>query len=408
MKTRLACATVVALVCAAPAIAADVRFNPFLNVTGLYDDNYRLDPVNKQSVSTGIFEFGGNLLSRTPTSVISILPRVRLSATSPNVNENAADGYLDVTLRHNGQKSQAALEARYSHVNLFRLYLPSSSLSFDLGAISTTADLRAIVGKNSQNLLVAQPSVNWKLTPRAWMAVGGYFTDSSYAQRTVDYIDYRNSTGSLSVGFDVTRRDTLSLTASASQFQPSGAASSNSYGVRGEWGRRISEISRYYFRIGDDQTRFGGVIAPGGTRSASSVSGGAGVSWVFQVTGLFIDATRGVYPNSTGAVARQTELRVRVQHLYTPRLTGWAGVHATQYDVLGGGTTSADGSRFALLNFGLDYRINKTMSIAPSINLVQQRLNAAASEARSNAFHLTFLYEPGRKAQEAAVRVGMY
>ena len=398
------------LVATVPALAADWRSDAHVGVTALYSDNYRLatSSAAKQSVSTGLLDLSTTLSARTPTSTFLIQPRLRGSATTPNIDQNATDGFLNVTLAHKGQKSNASLVARYSHQNLFRLYLPNGLVGFDLGSFSNTQTLRAINGRNAQNLLEVNPSANWRLTQRVQLQVGGYYSDSAYTVRSPDYIDYRNGYGYVGLGFDMTRQDSLGLTVSSSQFQPSGSSSSNTVGVQAEWNRRISEVSRYYFRLGNERTRFGGVIPVGGLKSASSASGGAGISWVFQVTGLFLDATRNVYPNSTGTPLRQTELRARLQHLYSPRTTGWVSLQMLQTDRLGGATNpaaNADGGRYLGANLGVEWRFTKTWSLTGSANLVQQRLNLLSTNARSNELGLTVSYEPGRKAQDAAVRV---
>lgn len=404
-------AGVLALVAAAPAMSADWRFDPQLAFTALYDDNYRLvtSPLPKQGVTTGVLSLAGSFNGRTPTTQITLTPRVRLSATSPNVDQNASDGFFDVNLLHNGQKSNAGLNATYAHQNLFRLYMPNGGIVFDLGSVSTTEALRTVVGRNAQNLLRADPFASWKLTQRTRFALNGYFTDSSYSRNTTDYIDYRNTLGAASVSFDATRRDTIGLSVTGSQFKAANTtATTNTYGVQAEWRRAFSEISRYYFRLGNERSKYNGPIPVNGVRTANSMSGGAGVSWVWQVNGLFLDATRNVYPNSTGSVARQTEVRVRFQHLHSPKIQSWIAFDGVKYDYVGGASRVADGSTYYVANAAVEFRVTETFSVQPSIDLVQQKLNSNATAARSNTIGVTLLYVPGRRGQSAAVRVQQY
>lgn len=406
MQTRYLALLSLGLAAAGPTLGADVRFDSHVGITSLYSDNYRLatNSAAKESVTSGVLDLSGSLVSRTQTSSLLLVPRFRFSRTSPDVGQNANDRFLTLNMQHTGLTSNASLTAKYSHQTLSRLYLPNGVVNFDLGAISNTQFLRSLVSRNSQDLLEVSPSASWKLSERAQLQVGGYFTDSSYNLRTADYRDYRNAYGYVGLGLNVSRQDTLGITVHSSQFRPAGSSSTNTQGVNAEWGRRISEVSRYYFRVGNERTRFAGPIPAGGSSSASTVSGGAGVSWVYQVTGLFIDATRSVYPNAIGTPLAQTELRVRIQHLYSPRTSGWISLHGLQTDRLGA-TTNADGSRFIVANFGLEWRFAQTWSLMPAANLVQQRLNANSSNARSNEVILNLVYEPGRKAQGAAVRV---
>lgn len=408
---QIRAAAFLAVVAAAPAMSADWRFDPQVAFSALYDDNYRLapSPQPKQGVTTGVLNLAGSLNGRTQTTLITLTPRVRLSANTPDVDQKATDGFFDVNLQHNGQKSNAGLIANYAHQNLFRLYMPTGGIVFDLGSVSTTEALRTVVGRNAQNLLRFDPWATWKLTQRTRFSLNGYYTDSKYSKNTADYIDYRNSLASASVSFDATRRDTIGLSVTGSQFKGANTtASTDTIGVQAEWRRTFSEISRYYFRLGNERSKYNGPIPVGGVRSANSISGGAGINWVWQVNGVFVDATRNVYPNSTGSVARQTELRVRFQHLHSPKVQSWIAFDGVKYDYVGGATAVADGSTYFVANAAIEWRVTQTFSIQPSIDLVQQKLNRNSTNARSNTIGVTLLYVPGRRGQSAAVRVQQY
>lgn len=409
---QIGAAAVLAVMAAAPALSADWRFDPQAAFSALYDDNFRLvtSPLPKQSVTTGVLGLAGTLNGRTQTTLISLTPRLRLSANSPNIDQNATDSFFDVNLQHNGQKSSAGLSASYAHQNLFRLYMPTGGIVFDLGGVSTTEALRSVVGRNAQNLLRVDPRATWNLTQRTRFSLNGYFTDSKYSNNTTDYVDYRNTLGSAGLSVDATRRDTITLSISESQFKAfnNSGATTDTFGVNAEWRRTFSEISRYYFRLGNEHSKYNGTVPVGGLRSGSSVSGGAGISWVWQVNGLFVDATRNVYPNSTGTVARRSELRVRFQHLHSPKVQSWVAFNGVKYDYVGGATTVADGSSYYVANAALEWRVTQAFSVQPSIDLVQQKLNRNATNARSNTVGVTLLYVPGRRAQSAAVRVQQY
>jgi hypothetical protein len=406
MKNQGIAIAAVALLGTGSALPAQWKVDPRTTLVASFEDNYTLATMsaNKQSVSTGIVDASTLFSGHWPTANFAIEPRVRASMTSGNVDQNTVDPFLFMRWDSTGPKSQTAINARYKSETLFRQYLTTTAINFDLGGQSTTGDLRAIVGRNRQNLLNLDPSASFQLTERVRLGLNAYLVDSSYEHRTSDYINYRNIYESASLGFALTQRSTLSVSGTASQFSPEAGTNSHTYGLQTQWSHDSSAIQRYYLRAGAERTTFGASALPGAVNNATTVSGGAGISWVWQITGLFLDATRNVYPSSTGAVTQQTELRATLQRQFSPYLTGFMSAHGVKYGVVGV-TTAADGSRTLVSNIGLEWRITRAVSLFGTLNNISQRLSVQSANASSNAVHLTLVYEPHRGAQTAEITV---
>jgi hypothetical protein len=387
-------------------VAAEWVFDPRVDLTASYDDNYVLatESQPKESVYAGIADLSLDINGRWPTSSLLLEPRVRTSITTGNIDQDATDGFLTLRWDSKGQKSRWAVFARYSDQVLFRQYFGNADVTTDLGAPSDSTNLRTTTTHNRQELLEAQPNIQFQLTERTNLGLFGYYTDSSYGQTTKDYVSYRAFYGLVSLGFAITPRSTLSLRGVGQEFTPDLGADSHSYGLQTEWATASSAIQHYYLRVGVDHTSFDGNGTVAVADDQNTVSGGAGINWVFQVNGLFIDATHNVYPNSTGTASANTELRFRFQHLFTPRASGYVALRGVQYDTLGNVKT-ADGSRYGIATIGGEWRVTKGISLVGTLNRATQKLNSQAESGTDNFIQLSFIYEPHRGAQSAAIYI---
>jgi hypothetical protein len=171
-------------------VAAEWVFDPRVDLTASYDDNYVLatESQPKESVYAGIADLSLDINGRWPTSSLLLEPRVRTSITTGNIDQDATDGFLTLRWDSKGQKSRWAVFARYSDQVLFRQYFGNADVTTDLGAPSDSTNLRTTTTHNRQELLEAQPNIQFQLTERTNLGLFGYYTDSSYGQTTKDYV----------------------------------------------------------------------------------------------------------------------------------------------------------------------------------------------------------------------------
>ena len=387
--------------------AADWSVDPRVDLSVSYDDNLTLatNAAAKQSAASGLVDATASITARSPTSVLELLPRVVAYGYNNNVDQNSTDAFLTARVDHTGLKSRSALLTRYTYQSLFRQVVTGTDIGFELGGVSNSTDLRAIIGHNHQTLIEVDPSASFSLTQRANLSLAAYMMDSDYGRTTVDYSPFTNILGIVGLGYSVTPRSTWAVRATASKFHPKIGAGSSTTGLQTEWSTAQTAVQRYYFRIGADRTRFDNVTGAPAVASKTTASGGLGTYWVWQVNGLFADLGRNVYPSSTGRTTTNTELRLRFQHLFSQRVSGDLGLHGVQYDVVGGGAPASDGSRYVTLNASGEWRFTRTMSLRGTVSRTTQRLNSRASQGSDNFVLLSFIYEPHRGTQSAAIYV---
>jgi hypothetical protein len=282
-----------------------------------------------------------------------------------------------------------------------------------LGQPSRGTDIGVLFAHARQTLLLVDPSALVNLTPRQSIELKGEYLDTRYSsasqQARQDYLPYKNALGSVGYNFSTAPLSTLTFRAMGSRFMPNQGGNSTTFGGEGEWHRRITEKTQYYFRACIQHTQFDanttiGTPTPAG--SANSFAGGAGVNWAFQITTVFLDATRSVSPSAQGYAVLQDQLRLRVEHRVTPRLADFVGVTGIKNTSLGNQTTALSDRRYIAAITGLEWRMYRQWSLTGTYSYTWQNYVTQGTTARSNGVNISVIYEPHRPENGPAITVG--
>jgi hypothetical protein len=258
------------------------------------------------------------------------------------------------------------------------------------------------------------PSYTLQMTPRYRLELNVNYTDASYTHELEGgYTDYRNVGGSAGLVVQETLNGSLTLRATGADFRPDSGLTTNTYGAELQWDGKYSQTKQYYLRIGAARTDFSGTatstagtvagVTPGS--SSTNVSGGAGTHWTYQVTEIFIDATRNVEPTALGYVVNDNQLRLRIARSFTPRFAGFIGARAI-YDqpVHGAGATALAADHYYFATAGFEWRVQRGFAVIGSYDFTNSEY--AGPLARSNSILVSLVYEPHRPAEGPAITVG--
>jgi hypothetical protein len=242
------------------------------------------------------------------------------------------------------------------------------------------------------------------LSPREHLDIGVQYLDVNYSQAIENEIEnFQTFTGSVGLGFAVTPQSTITVSGNASDLKPATGSGATTYGAQGQWDTHLSERMQAYARLGLERTSFD--LAQYGTSSATSVSGGLGISRKFVAYDLFADFSRSVSPDSAGAVVVRNDLRVRLEHKFNGRASGYVGLRGIDLTALG---SSADfvGQRYAQGAIGFEWRIYRQFSIISEYAYSTLKESNFTQTPGSNAVTITLRYEPHRPAEEFGVTIG--
>lgn len=392
------------------ADATDYHWDPTLTLSGNYDDNYGLNSgnaLNAQNVSVtgGIVDASLHVSIINPDAHFEITPAVH-SVYYPGQSEfDANNVFVNSQFEQLWPRGTFTLNEMFWSQDVLRSYLPTTAISVPLGQNSPGADLASVTERVRQDLLLLAPIGTLELSPRQHLEVRAEFLGVDYSQAIYGQIqNFKNYSGSLGLGFDVTPQSTVTVRGIASDLRPVSGSGANTYGAEGEWKTHLSEIVQAYAKLGVEHTSFN--EAQYGQSSATSVSGGMGISRKFIAYDLFADYARSVSPDSYGTVVVRNDLRTRLEHKFSGRTSGFVGLRYVNQVALGNNSAGFVGQRYGQAALGVEWRIYRQFSIISEYAYTTlKEYTGGAQAGGSNAVTISFKYEPHRPAEEFGVRI---
>jgi len=388
------------------ANAADWHWDPRVDIAGNYNDNYGLESGSAQGVSVAgaILDVSLHASYLDPNTKFDITPRVQSIYYPGETEFDSNNLFLDSQFQHLWQRANFSVNELFWSQDVLRSFLPTTAIGTPLGQNSAGADLAAINQRVRQDLLVLSPTATFDLSPREHLDIGVQYLDVNYSQAIENQVqNFQSFTGSVGLGFAVTPQSTITVSGNASDLKPAAGSGATTYGVQGQWDTHLSERMQAYAKLGVEHTSFD--LAQYGKSSATSVSGGLGISRKFVAYDLFADFTRSVSPDSDGDVVVRNDLRVRLEHKFSGRTSGYVGLRGIDQTALG---NSADfvGQRYGQGAIGVEWRIYRQFSIISEYAYTTLKESNSTQAPGSNAVTITLRYEPHRPAEEFGVDIG--
>ena len=395
-KVRAALAAVVASVAlggAKVAHSANWDFNPRIELAALYNDNYRLaEPDTPDRVHaygpTLDAALGMRLLS--PTTELSLVPRITSSYFPNDTSDDSTNGYLDLNAKTKGLKSQYGIAAQYANEEVISSeLLPGSFPGVGLGEIVGSGSGRVSV-RNRRQLENVAPTMTYDFTPRYHLHLDADYLHASYDKNLFEQVGFQDYQLKAGLAYDLSQQTTFTGTLLGTRYEPVGAQPTNGYGVQAEMAFHPTQIIQYYFRLGAQRSQ---ANVNGASIDNTSVTGGAGVSWTYQITQFVLDAVRGVEPTSAGQVENHSEVRFRVIRAFEPRLSGFVGARALRLRGAVGGPLTIQGDDYLAATAGLQFELTRSYRLAGEYDYIWQRFQGE-TRAASNAITLSIIYQP--------------
>jgi hypothetical protein len=387
--------------------AAEVQFNPRVEVGASYDDNANLAGTNANKVKTFGEDVDARLEVRAiePTGEWRLTPEVDGAAYPGHSELNSNGEFLYFYGNEHGPRYEASAYGYLSSQSLMKNYLPTAALGGGLGQPEPGATIGNLAS-NRQNLGYVDPAYSLQMTPRRRLELNASFVDARYNHEfTGGYTDYTNDSGSAAIVLQATQTGSLALRATAANFKPHVGFATNTYGFETEWDGHFSQTKQYYMRLGFERSNFSPVSSalPSGP-SATTVSGGIGTHWTYQVTELFADLTRNVAPTAQGYAVTESQLRLRLSRRLTERFAAFVGVRGIIQEPFSGTVAGLPTQHYVFATGGFEWRVLRQFSLVGAYDFTGSRY--LGPSAQSNMIHFSFIYEPNRIADGPAITVG--
>lgn len=393
-----------ACLCPLMSHGANWSFDPRVEVGGQYDDNYRLLPPGyHQSVSGAFGDARVDIHTVDPVNELRFSPGVR-SAWFPNSSDDdSTDPYAEFYTAHHGVRSTAVLAASYIKESVVRSDRAASGTGGGLGN-PDSGDSGFVALRNRLQYISVLPSFVRELTARDSLSANFIYSNARYEKFIPNTnVGYSHVGADLAFNHALTERHSFLVHALFSRNDPdtpAGAAAvngvTNSYGLMGEWKYLLTDVAQAYVRAGGQRSQFAAVGA-NPAKSDTTYIAGAGVTWNYQVTQLFLDLTRTVDPSSTGYSIERDQVRFQISRSLTPLLLGFVSARAFTDKAADHRVTFRDRS-YAVGSIGIEKRFYREWSVRGQFNYTyQDYANDGLGAAKSNMFELSLAYEPRRE-----------
>lgn len=384
---------------AAPYAQAQAwRFDPRLQVDGIYNDNFRLtdQPGQEIEVTGGALDGALTISKQGQASGFSLTPRIRSTYFPGDESEESTDYFVNALGTMQTRRSQSRLDLRFADESVVTSELLASEFpGVNLGE-TVSGDAGRVSVRNRRRLIVFQPSTRFDWTERRHIELTAHYADASYDDEFFEQVGYSDVGVAGAIEWNVTPRSLFSVGVTGTRFNPDSTSEpTTTTGLHLEWRSSPGELSTVYARIGANHSE---QDASGSNPELSSTNytGGVGVAWNFQLTQVFLDALRSVSPSSAGAIVNRDEVRVRLTRHFTPLVSGFTSLRGVRTDGIDEPVATIRDREYFAGSAGLEWRLTRSVSLMGEYEYKWQKFEIEPQDATSNAFTLSVVYEPRR------------
>src|SRR6185437_15865835 len=186
-------------------------FNPRVELSGVFNDNYRLaqDSADKVRADGAMLDASLGMRLLTQTSEISLMPRVTTSYFPNDTSDDSTNGYLDIKGNHKLQKGDYGVVAQYANEEvIFSELLPANFPGIDLGQVVGSESGR-VTALNRRELERLAPTMTYDITQRYHLHLDAEYLHASYDKNLFQQVGFQNIEGQAGLGYDISQKVTF-------------------------------------------------------------------------------------------------------------------------------------------------------------------------------------------------------
>jgi hypothetical protein len=381
--------------------AADVQFDPSIEVGALFNDNFTLERSSGvvQEVSGAFVDAVLQVRGEAPRSNWRIEPRIRSTKFPDDGELEATDYFLVAAAERRNERNAFGFTADVFDQFIVWSQLPDANFGNSNLGEGSGPDSGRIDGDNRQQLLRASPYASFKLSELTDLRIELSALDVSFDREVIGaQVSYQSVGGRVLLDRQFTPASRFGLRLEYEQVEPDGDGSSADLaGAQLQWDYRIAERLSAYGRLGVKRSDFE-TVGLGTTRASFQETTplfAAGMRWTFLKSELFVDLQRVVDGNASGFVIERDDLRVFYNHRFNVRLLGYLGGYLIRDE-----SVTATGlyipRRYHTALAGLEWRVLRALSVRGEIATSHQEFEGDPSQADGNSARLSVVYRPRR------------
>lgn len=368
------------------------RFTPSIALEGRYDDNIRLVTVPHDDV-TGVV-LRGNLGFSRLTERSGVTGRLHLDLSDysgdEQVTNNNENIHLGLTSYVNTERTKLGFNGLYRRdTTLKRIGILEEPI--DDGLIDDDIDEGLVNVDIRRNRLRLAPYWRYNLTERTDLGLSYSYTDVWYDKNSVGsgLFDYDQHVVNVGVFRRLTERDTINAKVGVGRFEsPDNSGNEvDSYSLTVGFKRQLSETTSGSINVGVNHSE-----------QNSNVSSSETDGFVFrmnlnhktELTRYKLSLMHDLHPSGSGNISEASQLRLRVTHNFSSRLSGLLGMRYIEEEIIG--VSQPDTRNYYAIEPGLSWKVTRWWTLAGGYNYRNSKRDSSVDAAESNAVYISLGY----------------
>jgi len=394
----VAAAVTALLGAAASANAAQIYYQPIVQLSTQYNTNLDLSPIaaEKRGAEGYYADAATTFGIATPTMETTLQPRVLYNYYPSASDRNRLEAFLNGNGRYSWERDHLSWFGTFDHRDDVNAEQPGAA---DTNTVNPgtgnnpTSSSHPIVGV-TRNFLVVDPTYTHSLTPLSAIGLSGEYQFLSFNNEDSGHIGFDFYQGKAYYSKTIDLRSEFQIGALGNHYTARfGDAHSNSGGVFGNYGYNWSQVLHSNLSASVEQTNY---KQSRDTRDIDVTSHpwSAIFSTVYnsgELTKYSFYLGRSIYPSSVGGLSQTDQVRAQYDRELTERLHFTGAVRVFR-DRLVASTIDNNYRNYATGNLRLQYMLTRQIFVATSYTYVYQKYRFDPASADANVIQVSFGY----------------
>jgi hypothetical protein len=391
-------AAVTSLCATAAAGAAEIYYQPILQLSTAYNTNLDLSvpPEPKRSGEGYYADAATTVGIATPTTETTLQPRLLYNYYPNQTDRNRLEAFLNGTGRYNWQRDHFSWFGVFDHRDDVNAEQPAAAEDNTVNpgtGTNTPTTGRTAVGV-TRDYLIVDPTYTHSLTPLSGVGLAGEYQFMGYSEENANHIGFDFYQAKAFYSKTVDLRTDFQVAVFGNHYQARfGDAHSNSGGVSGNVGYNWSQVLHSNLSASVQQTDFKETQQNGNLDVKSHPW-----SAVFNTTydagettkyGFYLG--RAIYPSSVGGLAQIDQVRAQYDHDFTQRLHFTGAVRVFR-DRTVSGIQNANYRNYGTGNLRVQYMLTQRLFVASAYTYVYQKYKFDPASADASVINVSFGY----------------
>jgi hypothetical protein len=395
----LTVAAAVATLCAVtPASAAEIYYQPIVQLSTAYNTNLDLTPVaSEKRGAEGYYADAATTVGiATPTTETTVQPRVLYNYYPSASDRNRLEAFLNGNGRYAWQRDHIQWYGTYDHRDDVNAEQPGAAdtNTVNPGTSNNTPTSGLPLVGITRDYLIVDPTYTHSLTPLSGIGVAGEYQYMGYSHEDSGHIGFDFYQAKLFYSKEIDLRTDFQVGVFGNHYTARfGDARSSSGGATGTLTYNWSQVMHSSLSGSVQQTDFS-ETRDGGNFSVKSHPWSAVVNTVYdagELTKYSFYLGRSIFPSSVGGLSQIDQARAQYDHDFTPRLHFTGAVRVFR-DKTVSGVQDPNYRNYGTASLRVQYMLTQRIFVASSYTYVYEKYKFDPNSADASVINVSIGY----------------